>query len=213
MSQGISLANAEKAAAKVSVLVSMLAPRPSMATAPRGSGVVMMPAMVDRKMASRCQALSATPAGGGMTHSAAPSATQMPSFFRSAPHLMPAAAMAAGSSVIRRSSTRQRAQASGVFWMRSERLSGGGRRAGKHAAAAAAGPPPTGAPAAVPGSPWGATGAGVAALALTPTTSRRAGSRGAAGARCSGLVRLGRAMAAPMAPRHAVGLATSEKRA
>lgn len=53
---GISLAKAENAAAKVSVLVSIVAPRPSMATAPSGSGLVMMPTMVPRKIASRCQA-------------------------------------------------------------------------------------------------------------------------------------------------------------
>lgn len=60
-----------------------------MATAPRGSGVVMMPAMVARKMESRCQAGSVTPAGGGANQMPAPRAMQMPSFFRSAPHLMP----------------------------------------------------------------------------------------------------------------------------
>jgi hypothetical protein len=38
------LEKAEKAAAKVSVLVIMETHRPSMATAPRGRGVVMMPA-------------------------------------------------------------------------------------------------------------------------------------------------------------------------
>ena len=36
--QGISLANAANAWANVSVLVSMAAPRPTMAVAPRGSG-------------------------------------------------------------------------------------------------------------------------------------------------------------------------------
>ena len=53
---GISLVKALNAAAKVSVLVSMEAPRPSIATAPRGSGVVMMPTIVPTKIASRCQA-------------------------------------------------------------------------------------------------------------------------------------------------------------
>lgn len=47
------MAKAEKASAKESVLVSMDTPRPNMATAPRGRGVVMMPTMVPAKMASR----------------------------------------------------------------------------------------------------------------------------------------------------------------
>ena len=51
---GISLEKALKASAKVSTLVSMAAPMPSIATAPRGSGVVMMPTMVPTKTESRC---------------------------------------------------------------------------------------------------------------------------------------------------------------
>ena len=47
------MAKAEKPSANVSVLVSMDTPRPSIATAPSGSGVVMMPTMVPAKMASR----------------------------------------------------------------------------------------------------------------------------------------------------------------
>ena len=87
---GISLAKAEKAAENVRVLVTIVAPKPSMATAPSGSGCVMMPAMVPRKIASRCQAEVVTPAGGGMNHTAAARPTQVASFLRSAPHLMPA---------------------------------------------------------------------------------------------------------------------------
>ena len=69
---GISLAKALKAAAKVRVLVSMAAPRPSMATAPRGRGCVMMPTMVPRKTASRRQACKAqAKASGGLLAGAA----------------------------------------------------------------------------------------------------------------------------------------------
>ena len=85
MSQGISEAKAEKAAAKVRVLVAMAAPSPSMATAPRGSGLVMMPTIVPRKMASRRQACGATPEGAGMNQTAAARPTEMPRFFMSAP--------------------------------------------------------------------------------------------------------------------------------
>ena len=43
---GISEAKALNASAKVSTFVIMAAPRPMMATAPSGSGVVMMPTIV-----------------------------------------------------------------------------------------------------------------------------------------------------------------------
>lgn len=89
-----SLAKAEKACAKVRTPVSWAAARPIIATAPRGMGVVMMPQIVERKTANRCQAWLDTPAGAGDTHRAAPMATQMPSFLRSAPHLMPATGVA-----------------------------------------------------------------------------------------------------------------------
>ena len=85
MSQGISEATAENAAAKVSVLVTMAAPRPSIATAPSGSGLVMMPTIVPRKIASRCQACGRTPAGAGQNQTAAARPTEMPRFFMSAP--------------------------------------------------------------------------------------------------------------------------------
>eukprot|EP00983_Pelagomonas_calceolata_P052955 1143080-Pelagomonas_calceolata.AAC.4 len=75
---GISLEKAENASAKVSTLVSIAAPRPSTATAPSGSGVVMMPTMVPVNTDSRCQALMLTPAGGGMNQSARDRPTQMP---------------------------------------------------------------------------------------------------------------------------------------
>lgn len=58
---GISLENALKAAPNVRVLVSMVAPRPSMATAPRGRGCVIIPTIVAKKMARRCQAWGVTP--------------------------------------------------------------------------------------------------------------------------------------------------------
>lgn len=61
MAYGISLAKALKAALKVRVFVSIVVPRPSIATAPSGSGVVMMPTMVARKMARRCHAWAVTP--------------------------------------------------------------------------------------------------------------------------------------------------------
>lgn len=84
MSQGISLANAENAAGKERMPVSWAAPRPIMATAPKGTGWVMMPAMVPRKMPSRRHAFSATPAGGGTAQIAAPRPTHTASFFTSA---------------------------------------------------------------------------------------------------------------------------------
>ncbi|KAE8124218.1 hypothetical protein FH972_019123 [Carpinus fangiana] len=54
MSQGIGSPKAEKAATKVSVLVSTDAPRPIRATAPRGKGCVMIPTMVARRCALPC---------------------------------------------------------------------------------------------------------------------------------------------------------------
>ncbi len=86
-SYGISLEKALKAAAKVKVLVSIVAPSPIIATAPKGNGLVMIPTIVPRKMASRCHAGSVTPAGGGMNQIAAARPTEMPNFFMSAPHL------------------------------------------------------------------------------------------------------------------------------
>jgi hypothetical protein len=84
---GISVEKALKAWGKVSVLVSIAAPRPRKATAPSGSGVVMMDTMVPTKTASRCQACSVTPAGAGRNQMSAPMPTEMPSVFMSAPHL------------------------------------------------------------------------------------------------------------------------------
>lgn len=72
------------------------APRPSIATAPRGKGWVMMPTMVPRKMARRCHACTVTPAGGGRNHTVVATATQMPRFFMSAPHLKGGSAGADG---------------------------------------------------------------------------------------------------------------------
>jgi len=86
-SYGISLEKALKAAAKVKVLVSIVAPRPNIATAPKGKGLVMIPTIVPRKMASKCHAGSVTPVGGGMSQIATARPTDMPKFFMSAPHL------------------------------------------------------------------------------------------------------------------------------
>ena len=83
---GISLENALNACAKVKVLVNMLAASPIMATAPSGRGLVMIPTMVPRKMARRCHAFNVTPEGGGMNHTMAARATDIPRFFMSAPH-------------------------------------------------------------------------------------------------------------------------------
>mmetsp|Transcript_20254 Transcript_20254/g.56152 ORF Transcript_20254/g.56152 Transcript_20254/m.56152 type:complete len:207 (-) Transcript_20254:45-665(-) len=97
ISHGISLAKALKAAAKVMVLVSIAAPRPSIATAPRGRGEVMIPAMVATKIDSRCHALTGTPAGAGMNHITAPMATHISRDFMSAPHLKAGSTGAGGS--------------------------------------------------------------------------------------------------------------------
>ena len=86
-SYGISLEKALKAAAKVKVLVNIVAPSPIIATAPKGNGLVMIPTIVPRKMASRCHAGSVTPAGGGMNQIAIARPTERPKFFMSAPHL------------------------------------------------------------------------------------------------------------------------------
>ena len=86
-SYGISLEKALKAAAKVRVLVSIVAPSPIIATAPKGNGLVMIPTIVPRKMASRCHAGNVTPDGGGMDQITTARPTEMPKFFMSAPHL------------------------------------------------------------------------------------------------------------------------------
>lgn len=72
MSQGIGSPKAEKAAAKVRVLVRTEAPSPRRATAPRGSGWVMIPTMVARKIARSCHALRVTPSGTGRNHTITP---------------------------------------------------------------------------------------------------------------------------------------------
>lgn len=65
MSHGIGSPKAEKAAVNVRVLVRTEAPSPNRATAPRGSGCVMIPTIVARKIASSCHALRVTPSGTG----------------------------------------------------------------------------------------------------------------------------------------------------
>mmetsp|Transcript_31658 Transcript_31658/g.57526 ORF Transcript_31658/g.57526 Transcript_31658/m.57526 type:complete len:210 (-) Transcript_31658:28-657(-) len=87
MSQGISLAKALKASGKVRTLVSMAAPRPRTATAPRGRGVVIIPTMVPIKTASKCQALRLTPAGAGQNQMAMAIPTQVARSFMLAPNL------------------------------------------------------------------------------------------------------------------------------
>ncbi|GER55067.1 O-Glycosyl hydrolases family 17 protein [Striga asiatica] len=76
ISQGIGSPKAEKAAAKVRVLVRTHAPRPRRATAPSGSGWVMIPTMVARKMASSCQATRETPSGAGTNQRMTPVAIE-----------------------------------------------------------------------------------------------------------------------------------------
>lgn len=85
ISHGIGSPKAEKAAAKVRVLVSTDAPRPRSATAPSGSGCVMMPTMVARKIASSCHAFLETPAGCGTNHRMTPVAIAAASGFSAAP--------------------------------------------------------------------------------------------------------------------------------
>lgn len=85
MSHGIGSPKAEKAAAKVRVFVSTEAPRPRSATAPSGSGCVMMPTMVARKIASSCHAFLETPAGSGTNHRMTPVATAAAIGFSAAP--------------------------------------------------------------------------------------------------------------------------------
>ncbi|KAI4386255.1 hypothetical protein MLD38_004201 [Melastoma candidum] len=68
--------NAEKAAAKVSVLVSTEAPRPMSATAPRGRGWVIIPTTVARNIERSCHALRETPDGTGTNHRMTPVAME-----------------------------------------------------------------------------------------------------------------------------------------
>lgn len=85
ISQGIGSPKAEKAAAKVSVLVRTEAPRPMRATAPSGSGCVMIPTIVARKMASSCHAFLDTPEGTGTNQRITPVAIEAISGFIAAP--------------------------------------------------------------------------------------------------------------------------------
>lgn len=85
MSQGIGSPKAENAAANVRVLVSTEAPRPKRATAPRGSGWVMIPTIVARKMARSCQASRETPDGTGTNQRITPVAMDAKSGFIAAP--------------------------------------------------------------------------------------------------------------------------------
>ena len=85
MSQGMGSPKAEKALAKVSVLVRTDAPRPRSATAPSGSGWVMMPTIVARKMARSCHAFLETPLGTGRNQMRTPVAMEAARGFSAAP--------------------------------------------------------------------------------------------------------------------------------
>lgn len=63
ISQITSLVNAEKAAEKESVLVTIEAVRPMKAQAPTGRGLRTRPAIVDRKIERSCQPCGVTPSG------------------------------------------------------------------------------------------------------------------------------------------------------
>lgn len=76
ISQGIGSPKPEKAAANVRVLVRTETPKPKIATAPSGSGCVMMPTMVPKKIASNCHALRETPSGTGEYQSRVPIAKE-----------------------------------------------------------------------------------------------------------------------------------------
>jgi len=137
ISHGISLEKAEKACGKVSTLVSIATPRPSMATAPSGSGVVMMPAMVPVKTASRCHACGVTPAGAGANHSAMPTPMQMDRSFMLAPHLKGAAGGAAADEA--ETATERRAARAGSTGVARRAATAAGRATAWRAAAMAAG--------------------------------------------------------------------------
>ena len=85
MSHGIGSPNPENAAAKGRVLVRTETPRPRMATAPSGSGCVMMPTMVPRKIARSCHAFRETPAGTGENQIRTPVAMEASKGFMAAP--------------------------------------------------------------------------------------------------------------------------------
>lgn len=85
MSHGIGSPNPENAPAKVRVLVRTETPRPNIATAPSGSGCVIMPTMVPKKIASSCHALLETPSGTGRNHTITPVAIEARRGFMDAP--------------------------------------------------------------------------------------------------------------------------------
>lgn len=76
ISHGIGSPKAEKAAENVRVLVRTDAPSPISATAPSGSGWVMIPTIVARNIASSCQAFLETPAGTGTNQRMTPVAME-----------------------------------------------------------------------------------------------------------------------------------------
>lgn len=76
---------AENAAAKARVFVKTEVPRPIKATAPKGSGCVMIPTMVAKKMESNCHAILETPEGGGRNQIITPVAMEAMNGLMAAP--------------------------------------------------------------------------------------------------------------------------------
>ena len=85
INHGISLENAENAAENGNNPVVMLTPSPIIATAPSGSGFVMIPTIVATKTASKFHACVVTPAGAGMRYRINPDKIEYPSGLSFAP--------------------------------------------------------------------------------------------------------------------------------
>ncbi len=75
ISQMTVLPNPESASPMVSVPVAAVAAMPTIATAPMGRGLSMIPMIVATKMASRWIAFGSTPSGAGRNHNATAAAT------------------------------------------------------------------------------------------------------------------------------------------
>ena len=85
INHGISLENAENAAENGNKPVVMLTPSPIIATAPSGSGFVMIPTIVATKTASKFHACVVTPAGAGLRSKINPDKIEYPSGLSFAP--------------------------------------------------------------------------------------------------------------------------------
>src|SRR6478735_5962787 len=72
ISQIVVFENPDSASAGSSTPVTTVATRPTIVTAPIGSGRAMTPTMVATKIANMCQAGASTPAGGGTNQSTTP---------------------------------------------------------------------------------------------------------------------------------------------